>query len=485
MSYDTPLDAALTYSGLGWRVLPIHSIRCDGICTCGDPHCASPAKHPVGKLVPHGVKNATSDETQIRHWWTLYPNANVGIATGKFLVLDVDLQNGGDLANLDVFGELPFTVAAATGGGGYHVIFALPDPTARVPCSSGVAGLRGIDVRADGGYIVAPPSRHVSGGGYEWLYAPEDYPLTCAPTWLIALACGPSRAGAVVGEPQVSILAGERNKHLHRIGRVLHARGSGESVILAALKAENATRCDPPLSDEEVAEIAHKAGTQPDSPDFAARRTDDATSHATPRRRFELIDDEAILRREPPPWLIQDILPLGGLAVLAGTAASLKTFLAIHMGFSVATGTPWAGRHTQQGLVVYIVAEGGGGFSARLEAWKQEHGCLGVVQGFFTLPCPVEFMQKGDLRDLLAELGRLPAPPVLIIVDTLARCFVGGEENSAKDMGLFTAGVDRLRHATGAAVLVVHHSGWERGRERGSTALRLRHVDDRREARQE
>jgi hypothetical protein len=166
------------------------------------------------------------------------------------------------------------------------------------------------------------------------------------------------------------------------------------------------------------------------------------------------------------------VLPLGGLAVLAGTAASLKTFLAIDMGFSVATGTPWAGRGVKQGLVVYIVAEGSGGFPARLEAWKQEHGVLGTVQGFFTLTCPVEFMRQGDVRDLLAELGRLPDPPVLIIVDTLARCFVGGEENSAKDMGLFTAGLDRLREVTGAAVLVVHHSGWEKGRERGSTALR-------------
>ena len=234
----------------------------------------------------------------------------------------------------------------------------------------------------------------------------------------------------------------------------------------------------PPI-DDYLNWLLQLHGTGPD------RRSVVVSSESLANTHFELIDDEAFLQRAPVAQLIDGILPLGGLAVLFGEAGSLKTFLAIDLAFCIATGMPWAGsRRVQQGLVVYIVAEGSGGFPMRVDAWKRANGASGR-QGVLMLPRSVSFMQDppsrgrkpvaesaSDVDEFLARLDTLPEPPVLVVIDTLARCF-GGDENSARDMGLFVKATDHVREHTGAAVLALHHSGWSKtSRERGSTALR-------------
>jgi putative DNA primase/helicase len=126
------LDAALGYSLLGWRIIPLHSFV-DGCCTCEQATCGSPAKHP---LTANGVHDATTDEKIIRRWWAETQGiANVGIATGAdsgLVVLDVDAKSGGQqsLANLEqTHGRLPLTPTASTGGGGAHYYFRCPKGT--------------------------------------------------------------------------------------------------------------------------------------------------------------------------------------------------------------------------------------------------------------------------------------------------------------------------------------------------------------------
>src|SRR5580704_3682833 len=91
----TPLDWALAYVRLGWYVLPLHSMR-NGRCSCGKRDCPSPAKHPIGRLVPNGFKDASNDPATIEKWWRQEPNANIGVATGQsgLTVLDVDGPEG-------------------------------------------------------------------------------------------------------------------------------------------------------------------------------------------------------------------------------------------------------------------------------------------------------------------------------------------------------------------------------------------------------
>src|SRR5215207_2264081 len=176
-------DAALGYASRAIPVLPLHyplpyhgdlqpvpgddqpALRTG--CSCRDPGCGQPAKHPLGSLVPHGVKDATTNRARVLAWWTRHPQANIGLATGHtFDVLDVDSPAGeraiGQLAaahGLHSSGPL-----VRTGGGGWHFYLA--------PTGLGNAhpqGLTHADWRGRGGYVVAPPSRHASGHPYQWL----------------------------------------------------------------------------------------------------------------------------------------------------------------------------------------------------------------------------------------------------------------------------------------------------------------------------
>jgi hypothetical protein len=189
------LEAALSYARIGFRVLPLQSIV-NSKCTCGKS-CRTPGKHPIGSLVPHGLKEASGEVQIIRKWWARCPFANVGIATGmiadgRYLnVIDVDPRNGGNdtFVALIAAGGLPDTATSRTGGGGNHWLLTSTEAL----CNSGVLG-KGIDFKGVGGYIVAPPSRHESGRCYEWIKLPVDK-LAPMPGWLLERLLGEEAFG--------------------------------------------------------------------------------------------------------------------------------------------------------------------------------------------------------------------------------------------------------------------------------------------------
>jgi putative DNA primase/helicase len=160
------LASALAYASLGYRVLPCHSAM-NGICTCGGRSGCKPGKHP---LTAHGCHDGTTDAKTIRQWWQRWPWANVAIATGGDLfVWDVDPRHGGDSTMTTLVaqnGALPSTPTVATGGGGNQFYLRYP-PGIVIGSRGGVA--EGIDTRGDSGYVIAPPSVHLSGLRYEWI----------------------------------------------------------------------------------------------------------------------------------------------------------------------------------------------------------------------------------------------------------------------------------------------------------------------------
>lgn len=162
------LDAALEYARLGWYVFPVQGIR-DGRCTCG-VDCDSPGKHPHVKGWPNV---ATTDSKLIAPWWLQWPDANIGVACGPsgLLVVDIDPRHGGhkSLERLEGLHGRFYQTRARTGGGGLHLFFKKPAGTT-VKSRSNAFGnaYPGIDIRTDGGFIVLPPSLHVSGMRYQW-----------------------------------------------------------------------------------------------------------------------------------------------------------------------------------------------------------------------------------------------------------------------------------------------------------------------------
>jgi hypothetical protein len=259
--------AALDYAAHGWAVFPVHGIV-EGRCGCGAGDCASPGKHP---LTRRGVKDASRETDIVAAWWTRWPGANVALATGGasgVIVIDVDPPQGEhSLERLVAAGyELPETVSVATGSGGFHLYFAAPafglgNSAGRLP---GVAlELAGIDLRADGGYVVAPPSVHVSGARYSWI-AGELEPAA-APEWLASQrdvgsdAPAPVRVGlrgattpygraALEGELVELRRApvGTRNHTLNRcafrLGRLVAGGELAEGEVASALRAAGAAR---------------------------------------------------------------------------------------------------------------------------------------------------------------------------------------------------------------------------------------------------
>lgn len=168
------LTAALSYAARGWHVFPLHTFTSAG-CDCDKPDCEDVGKHPALKGWP---KNASTDPAQIREWWTENPRRGIGIATGEasdLSVLDLDGEEGAaELAELAGGAGMPPTPCVQSRPGHLHYYFKYK------------AGLRNsakkiaphIDVRSEGGYVVAVPSPHFkSGGRYSWLVAPGKVEL--------------------------------------------------------------------------------------------------------------------------------------------------------------------------------------------------------------------------------------------------------------------------------------------------------------------
>lgn len=245
---------SLSYAGRGWSVLPAWWPTESG-CACrntGD--CPSPGKHPI---FPGGWQAATTDELKVCAAWVDYPDANIAIATGKpsgLLVLDIDHRHGGDESLRDLeyeHGVLPLTPRVVTGGG-VHYYFAYPGYA--VPSSVSLAP--GIDVRADGGIVIAPPSLHPSGQRYAWDAAtpPKTTPLAPAPGWLMRLIV--EHRAREKALPLPALIHQGRNVALTSLAGTLRARGLHQQVLYDMLLVANGHLCRPPLEDAEVEAIA-------------------------------------------------------------------------------------------------------------------------------------------------------------------------------------------------------------------------------------
>lgn len=236
------LQAALEYAQkYGWAVFPIRA----------------ETKKP---LTPHGCKDAKKTPGAIKAWWKKWPEASVGVATGSIsglIVIDEDIDDDKGVDGFhsvrmweqDTGETLPETVRAITGRGGAHLYYKYDgkDITNR----AGI--LDGVDVRGEGGYVVAPPSVHPNGTEYAWEDDPAETPLAeVDDTIKRFLAIGTDTTTKERFSLPQTIGSGQRNKTLHSFACSLQAQGLSDDAIKAAVRAENQSRCVPPLEDSEV-----------------------------------------------------------------------------------------------------------------------------------------------------------------------------------------------------------------------------------------
>lgn len=252
-----PVKAAHWFARRGYPVFPIWPPEADASCSCKDPDCSSPGKHPLSLLVPHGFKDATTDPQSIDQWWASWWDANVGVRTGwpsGLLVADVDPAKGG-LDSVEALeyehGDVPETLGVATGGDGFHAWFEMP--AADIRNSAGLLG-PGLDIRANGGYVVAPPSLHVSGKRYR--FDPSaSLPVLPMPAWMLERLEAKPTASEPKALPAL-IPEGERNVWMTTLAGAMRRVGSGEGEIVHALLFANDLRCRPPLAAKELTKIA-------------------------------------------------------------------------------------------------------------------------------------------------------------------------------------------------------------------------------------
>jgi hypothetical protein len=184
------------------------------------------------------------------------------------------------------------------------------------------------------------------------------------------------------------------------------------------------------------------------------------------RLRGELLSAAQLKARPRLRPLVAGLLYRNTLARINGPSGHGKSFIVLDLAARIAAGMAWAGRATTAGPVVYLVAEGDEGVGARVDAWEAHHGREIADVRFLPRPVQAAGPEWPAWCDLLAEIA-----PALVVVDTQARVTVGADENDAREMGQLVDALDALRVATGACVLLVHHTGRTGTHGRGSTAV--------------
>ena len=213
--------------------------------------------------------------------------------------------------------------------------------------------------------------------------------------------------------------------------------------------------------------------TPDEFPDIKDMPEDDPWEAAAEKRRerFKLTHVSEIAERDPPEWLVEGLVPKTGLAMMFGESSAGKSFVALDLAFSIASGFVWFNRKVEHGPVAWIAAEAAGSMRNRARAYAQARGVQLATTDLFVIEQTLSLMDKEDAKALTEVLAT--AKPKLIVVDTLAAASGGANENSGEDMNVVLANCRKIHEATGALILLIHHSGKDKSKgARGWSGLR-------------
>lgn len=481
------IETALSYSSRGWAVLPVHNST-NGVCSCTKRKCPAVGKHP---RTNHGLKDATNNPDLITQWWKSWPSANIGIATGKksgIVVIDIDPRHGGNETLLELIennGPLPDTLKVITGGGGQHLYFKYPGH----PLRSRSNIWPGIDVRADGGFVVAPPSVHVSGMKYVWedQADPSGMPLADLPEWILLqlrplkremridsgeqFKRAPSKlhnSTAIVDELLRQALQrcvpGSRNNDGFWLACQLRDNGISETEALAVGYPERVPPGDHPYSRDEWEITVRSAFKEPPREPSGIISVGQSEPCTPPPQENDPEPQPPNLKRKTswtvadlydaeipePAWIIPDIWPVG-LTFLGGRPKIGKSWLLLQIAHAVSVGGMIFDQRVEQGEVLYLAFEDN---PKRLQS-----RCKSMR---IPKTSPIQFaltwkpFHKGGLDDLLVEIERHKYR--YIVIDTLTRAIPGVDQNDPKIIGPIISQLQCLALGHNLSITLADHT---------------------------
>lgn len=428
------LDAALRYARAGWPVFP----------------CRPRDKRP---LTADGFKSATTDTATITQWWTEHPDANVAIRTGDGLaVVDVDGPDG-ERALQELGGLSEPTLTAETAHG-QHFYFTT---TETLSCRTRFAP--GLDLRADGGYVIAPPSQHPSGAPYRWVRKSK---LRAMPARVLRAIRENGRGPAEPLPDKIPI--GQRDAVLTSLAGSMRRRGASEDGILAALTEENG-RCAEPLDVAQLKKIARSVARYEPAPVPTPEKPVSASpvpaaAVAVVRRLPDLLalgDDE----EEPADWIVRGLFAREVVTGITGKPKSGKTTFLLHALTAIGQGRDFLGMPVKRTPVLWCNLE----MSERLLRWKLR----GIASGDTDIDLFAVTGTRRELTPAFVEQQIAALGVGLVVIDSLGKWWDVQDESD--NVGI-ERGIDaalQLARRTGCGIVPIHHS--PKHRKSGMTVM--------------
>lgn len=453
------------YLDWNWNIIPIHSIK-NGKCSCGKIDCSSPGKHPLLSDWKAFQEEKVTHE-QLNCWLDEFPGSNYAVITGKIsdlVVIDIDGETGAKSFKEHI-SEFPTTRISKTGKG-YHLYYKYPIREKRVKNAVGIYD--GIDVRADGGYVLIPPSSHISGRNYEWI---NQDPLAKYKPII------PIRQEEGVKTQWAEILSkgakkGQRNDTLSRLAGHFARMKMPYNEFLVIAEEWN-EKCEPPLSREEILSTIDSIYGR------------EGVSNA---KTMEVVSlDKLMTSVYNIGWLIQDIWIRENVGWIVGAAKTGKTWLGLDMGISIASGLPFLNTFEvkQEGPVLMVLEEdtaaqlqvriGKVMYAKEISGRIEEDGENYKV--YMPKRLPIYFMvhqgfmfESEKFEELEQKIKAIK--PVMVIFDPFFRMCQGFDEYRATDAMVNVLNpISRIRYENNCAMAVIHHSSKHASSSRGGERI--------------
>jgi len=483
---ETLAEAALYWASRGFFVLPLRP----------------KSKKPLAGS--HGAHDASNDIEVIKKWWADHPDANIGVAPDRagHMILDIDPPAGeNSIFDLELaHGFLPDTLTIRTPRGGRQVY---------LQGKGGVSVSKlgpNLDTRGYGSYGLLPPSyvvdteKGINGG-----YAVERIAEIAPDPWIarelrqqrikntgenveLNLPVNVDRAREFLHQQaeqdNVAIQGAGGDHFTFRMACTVLDMGVSEAKALELMSSEWNAACDPPWEPEDLKRKIENAALYKQNSEtaWAVKPLQDTFAHIAAGlsdeerirkpSRFRVYSELERAEFREPEWIIPDFIAERSLVQFTGKEKSFKSFLALDVALGLASGTETFGYAPQPRPVVYVAGENAHSTMLKhIPAWRLSR-LLEKEIPFYIVKAIPRAQVGEETAELLEQIKLKSIQPALVILDTATRALRGLDENSAKDMGLFSAMCEHIQNELNCTVLTIRHMGKDNSRGgRGSNVI--------------